>query len=109
MSRSSLALFKINKVEILTILQGLNFTLWILQDRYKFMNIYLQFVVMVYVGLLGGASYVNTFYKLLNDKDIAEKDRELVVNLSAISINIGIVTASAFVILMDNTFLKNYW
>ena len=29
----------------------------------------------VWVGLMGGASYVNTFYLLLNHKDIPAKDK----------------------------------
>ena len=106
-SRSSLSLVKINRVEILTVLQGINFVLWILQAKYKFINIYVQFVLMVYVGLLGGASYVNTFYVLLNSTTIRNKDKEFIVNLVALCINFGIVAASAFVLMMDNTFLKD--
>jgi hypothetical protein len=65
------------------------------QDLLRFMNVWVQFVVMVvrhaadrvfaaldsfspsqvWVGLMGGASYVNTFYLLLNHKDIPAKDK----------------------------------
>jgi hypothetical protein len=38
----------------MTVLQGLNFVLWMLQAMRPFMPIGLQFAVMVYVGLLGG-------------------------------------------------------
>jgi hypothetical protein len=60
----------------------------------RFMNVWVQFVLMVggcqralrvlapldcavqvWVGLMGGASYVNTFYLLLNHKDVPAKDK----------------------------------
>jgi hypothetical protein len=45
---------KIKWIEILTILQAINFALWMAQAYLHFMNIWVQFVLMVYVGLLGG-------------------------------------------------------
>lgn len=45
---------------VLTALQAANFVLWLLQAKYLFMPIGVQFVLMVQVGLLGGASYVNS-------------------------------------------------
>ena len=62
------------------------------QDLLRFMNVWVQFVLMVarccnrvlaprdcaaqvWVGLMGGASYVNTFYLLLNHKDVPAKDK----------------------------------
>lgn len=44
---------------------------------------------MIYVGLLGGASYVNIFYILLNDDKYPEKDRELCINIAALFITVG--------------------
>ncbi len=35
----------------------------------------LDCAVQVWVGLMGGASYVNTFYLLLNHKDVPAKDK----------------------------------
>jgi len=71
------------------------------------MNIWVQFVMMIFVGLLGGAMYVNVFYLVLHDEKISDEDRELCINIVAIFITMGIIVASAFVILADNTFLKN--
>ncbi len=61
---------------------------------------------MVYVGLLGGGSYVNIFYLVLHDPNISPLNRELCVNITAIFINVGITLASAFILVMDNTFLE---
>jgi hypothetical protein len=57
LSRSSLLLFSISWVEVLTVLQGLNFALWLAAAKLQWgwFSVWLQFPLMVYVGLLGGA------------------------------------------------------
>ena len=107
-SRSSLSFVKISKVWILTVLQGINFVLWVLQATFHFMPIWLQFILMVYVGLLGGAGYVNICYIVLNSPSIPDIDRELCVNMIMYCITFGIFSASAFTILMDETWLSDY-
>eukprot|EP01090_Pellita_catalonica_P011180 TRINITY_DN22712_c0_g1_i1.p1 TRINITY_DN22712_c0_g1~~TRINITY_DN22712_c0_g1_i1.p1 ORF type:complete len:275 (-),score=32.52 TRINITY_DN22712_c0_g1_i1:167-949(-) len=106
-SRSSLSLFHIRRVEILTVLQLLNCVLWLLEVQYHFLNLWVQFGLMVFVGLLGGAMYVNVFYLLLHDSKIPEADRELCVNLTALAITVGITIAALFILMMDNTFFKD--
>lgn len=99
LSRFSLSLFKIKYIEILTVLQGINFILWILQDITKWAPIWLQFAHMIYVGLLGGAMYVNVFFLVLNNPAIQDEDRELCVNIVALSITAGITSAALFMLL----------
>eukprot|EP01113_Clastostelium_recurvatum_P040019 TRINITY_DN6178_c0_g1_i2.p1 TRINITY_DN6178_c0_g1~~TRINITY_DN6178_c0_g1_i2.p1 ORF type:complete len:520 (-),score=130.86 TRINITY_DN6178_c0_g1_i2:40-1572(-) len=110
-SRSSLGLFKIRRVEVITALQGVNMVFWLLQAKFKWISgptgVWILFAIMVYVGLLGGASYVNVFYLILHDKTTPDKDRELCVNWAAIFINLGITAASVFILIMSNSFLKN--
>jgi len=110
-SRSSLHFFKVKKVEIITILQGINMIFWVLQAKYLMLQgsaeVWILFGLMVYVGLLGGGSYVNIFYLVLNDPKIKPSDRELCVNITAIFVNVGITLSSAFILVMDNTFLKH--
>ena len=65
------------------------------------------FPMMVYVGLLGGASYVNIFYLFLHTRRIPDKDREFCINLGAISAIIGITFACLYILLMDNTYLAD--
>jgi battenin len=64
-----------------------------------------QFVLMVYVGLLGGAMYVNVFALLVEDVRIPTVDRELGINFVAIFVNVGIVAASLFEILLDKAIM----
>jgi len=110
-SRSSLHFFKVKKVEIITILQGINMIYWVLQAKFLMLQgpgqVWILFGLMVYVGLLGGGSYVNIFYLVLNDPKIDSLDRELCVNITAIFINVGITLSSVFILVMDNTFLKH--
>ena len=105
-SRSSLRLVKIKWVWILTVLQGINMLVWIAQDIYHFLNIWVQFIWMIYVGLLGGASYVNVYYLLNIDPDIKEEDRELCINLAPLFTTAGIVSACIFILVLDNTILN---
>lgn len=55
---------------------------------------------------LVGASYVNVFYLLLNDKTMSDRDREICINITAAAVVIGISSAAAFTLLMDNTWLR---
>jgi CLN3 protein len=49
-SRSSLKVVKVRRVEVLTVLQALNFGLWLAQDSVHFLPIYAQIVLMLFVG-----------------------------------------------------------
>ena len=57
--------------------------------QYKFLPVAVLPALMIYVGLLGGASYVNIFYQLLHDSKYPEKDRELCINIAALFITFG--------------------
>ncbi|WAR03849.1 CLN3-like protein [Mya arenaria] len=87
-SRSSVQMFQIRRVHILSILQFLNMLLWLIDVHYKFLPVAILPALMVYVGLLGGASYVNIFYLLLHDKAYPDTDRELCINIAALFITL---------------------
>ncbi|GAM25239.1 hypothetical protein SAMD00019534_084140, partial [Acytostelium subglobosum LB1] len=109
LSRSSLQLVKIKRIGVITVLQGINMALWLLQGRYKMISsIWVLFVLMFYCGLLGGASYVNVFYLILHDKRIPNEDREVCINYAALLVTLGITLASVFILVMDHTFMKAY-
>jgi len=124
-SRSSLSFFHIEKVHWLTAVQGLNAVFWLLQGKYLWIHgdldpengvspdpaansatgIWALYLLMWFVGLLGGAAYVNVFYKILNDRDIAPEDRNLAMNLAAIYVNFGIMAGSLLDVLFANTLI----
>ncbi|XP_052799630.1 battenin-like isoform X2 [Mya arenaria] len=106
-SRSSVQMFQIRRVHILSILQFLNMLLWLIDVHYKFLPVAILPALMVYVGLLGGASYVNIFYLLLHDKAYPDTDRELCINIAALFITLGIITGTGVETLLFSTALKN--
>ena len=108
LSRSSLSIVQFENVWPLTLLQAGNFILFLFQvlNPGSFMPLWLQFVVMVFVGLLGGAMYVNVFALVMKNTRIPRKDMEFSINIVCIFINLGIVCASVFDIIMTHTFVE---
>lgn len=96
LSRSSVGIFRVKKIEILTFLQAVNFAAWFIHVCQPFMPMWLQCLWIVYVGLLGGAMYVNTFYDLMSDKEIPDVYREKCLNITSIFVMFGIVASSGF-------------
>eukprot|EP00038_Savillea_parva_P011882 m.200803 g.200803 ORF g.200803 m.200803 type:complete len:617 (-) comp21198_c0_seq1:70-1920(-) len=108
-SRSSLQVFPIARVEVLTVLQGINLVVWLLQARYKMIaNVRLLFALMFFVGLLGGASYVNVFHQLLKRRQIPDGDREFTIQLAALfGPTLGITLAAILILVLDQTVLSD--
>ncbi|XP_046373340.2 battenin-like [Haliotis rufescens] len=106
-SRSSVQLVQIQRVEVLSALQFINMIIWIIDVHYKFLPVAVLPAFMVYVGLLGGASYVNIFYILLHSDRFPAKDKELCINLTALFITIGICIGTGMETALFTTLLKN--
>lgn len=101
-SRSSLSLFTIRKVWYLTYAQILNFILFFTIALYKWLPTYLQLPLMIWVGLMGGASYVNCYFLLLENKLLPKKLKELATNVASFFVDIGILTASLLALFISN-------
>jgi len=46
------------------------------------------------IGLIGGFSYSNTIYSILNDERIVKREKELALNFVNVSGSLGIVSSS---------------
>jgi battenin len=104
MSRSSLSVIKIPRVEILTLLQLINFLFFLFNTIFLFLeNFYVCFGLMVWVGLMGGGSYVNVMYQILESPDLAKNEKELALTLTTVCNDIGILSASLLSLLLANT------
>ncbi|CDO57392.1 similar to Saccharomyces cerevisiae YJL059W YHC3 Vacuolar membrane protein involved in the ATP-dependent transport of arginine into the vacuole and possibly in balancing ion homeostasis [Geotrichum candidum] len=91
-SRSSSAFVRIRRVYIPSLLQALNLVVVIYQSLYMVIpNVYLVMLLVFYEGLLGGASYVNTF--LLVSETVPLQDREFAMGSVGISDSAGVVCA----------------
>ena len=102
-----LQLIQIDRVEWLTVAQALNLAAWTAQAYTKALHsLPVMFVAMFFVGLLGGASYVNVFHVLLKDPRIPAADVEFTVQIAAIfGPTLGITMSALCILAMDNTFL----
>jgi battenin len=103
-SRSSLSLIKIHRIERLTILQAVNFALWASNSYLHFLPLWTLFPLMIYVGLIGGAMYVNVFYLLLEEScsPVPLEDRELAINFSCALSNFGVILSSVLELILDH-------
>lgn len=101
-SRSSLSLFKIEKVWIMTAIQAINFVIYFSIAYFKWLEIYYQIPFMIFVGLMGGASFVNCYYKIMNEKCLNKSQKEVAVNLAAFFNDMGIVMASFLALFVSN-------
>lgn len=107
LSRSSLSVIKIPKVQILTGLQMINFVFFLFNTIFLFLgNFYVCFGLMVWVGLMGGGSYVNVMYQILESPSLAKNEKELALTMTGVCNDIGILLASLLSLLLANTAFK---
>lgn len=106
-SRSSLVCFKIRRVWIVTLLQFFNYIIWAKIAYTKEVNIGVLFMLMIWVGLMGGASYVNVLYQVLESEKIEKKDKEISINVIGMMNTTGVLSASLVSLLLVNTVYKN--
>uniref|UniRef100_A0A1B6DN77 Battenin n=1 Tax=Clastoptera arizonana TaxID=38151 RepID=A0A1B6DN77_9HEMI len=91
-SRSSIMLIQINKTWILALLQGLNVVLFTLESVYFFLpSVYLILLAVLWEGLLGGAAYVNTYYRIA--AEVPPEKREFSMAITSLADSIGITLA----------------
>lgn len=92
-SRSSASFVRIRKLYVPSILQWVNVVVLLLQSIVYFIpNIYIIMMIVFYEGLLGGASYVNTFMLVL--ETISDDEREFSLGATSLSDSGGIVVAA---------------
>ena len=106
-SRSSFYFFKFTKVWILTYFQILNFFVFFSIAYWKWIEIYYQIPIMIFVGLMGGCSYVNCMFMVLDNKSLSKSQKELAVNVCAFFVDIGIVSAAFFALFVSNFVITN--
>ena len=109
LSRSSLFIFKYLKfVELLNILQFINFTFWFLEALLGIVsNQIVCFITLVLLGLCGGGVYVGCFYFVINDITIPPRHKELVLNIATLFNDMGVLLSSILCVIFSHTFLKN--
>ncbi|RUS69569.1 hypothetical protein EGW08_022670 [Elysia chlorotica] len=100
-SRSSVNFFKINRLWSLPVLQFANLIILFLQVFYRFIpSFWVILAIVLWEGLLGGAAYVNTFYKLTNE--IKAEHKEFCIGVATLGDSIGIAVAGVAAIPTHN-------
>lgn len=106
-SRSSLALFKFPWVGVLTLCQAVFFGIWATQPFFYWMPLWAMIVFMIFVGLFGGCSYVNSFHLIMTNEKLTTKEKEMVTSWNAFFISLFIVLSAGFTFLSEQTYLKS--
>ncbi|XP_062520770.1 battenin-like isoform X2 [Corticium candelabrum] len=94
-SRSSVNVFPIDKIWLLSLLQWVNFVFLFLVARFQFIpattvGVLIIFGIILYEGLLGGGTYVNAFYRITKEVEPQYKEFSMGVASCADSTGIGV-------------------
>lgn len=93
-SSSSLDLVKVKRVYLLMFLEGLNFFSFCLYALVFTVPFAILVFQMILSGVLMGFIYVNSFYQLLNDKNIDKSEKEITLNLTILFKDVSIILSS---------------
>ncbi|XP_060846817.1 battenin [Rhopalosiphum padi] len=100
-SRTSVNLFPIEKIWILTILQGFNVVFFLIETLYSFTpNIYIIFAMIGFEGLLGGGAYANSYHNIM--KKVPKERQEFSMAMTSLSDSIGVTLAGLLAIPLHN-------
>ena len=94
-SRTSIQCFRFPWVSLLTITQSALFIVWTFIAIYpSWMEIYYQIILMLLVGFMGGCSYSNCMYYVLECKTLSKNQKEVTINIGSMFYDGGILTAT---------------
>lgn len=112
-SRASVTFFRIERLWILVVLQFINACLWIYEAtthqlivRFGENGYYIVILWMIWVGVMGGCTYVNCMHAFGKRQDIPNDLRELGITIGFAMSNIGIVVATGLGAILDTTLLS---
>lgn len=107
-SRSSLDLFQIKNLWAMSLLQAANSALFLAHATMliHLPTFYLVILLIIYEGLLGGFTYVNTFYRI--KKEIEPSKLEFSISTVTIADSLGIVMAGLVALPVHDSLCKLY-
>ena len=108
--RSSLPCFKLSSLQIslVSFLQFLNVCVFWTVAKSEWMSIGQMMVLMTWTGMMGGLSYANCFFQIIDSKNIDKVYRELALNFAGVVYDSGIFFVCVLSIILANTvFIKN--
>ncbi|XP_030372666.1 battenin isoform X2 [Scaptodrosophila lebanonensis] len=100
-SRSSVNVFQLNKIWLMSIFQFINVAYFLTEVIWFYTpSIWIVFVIVLWEGLLGGGAYVNTFYRM--SKEISPERRQFAMAMVVQSDSYGIALAGFLAIPVHN-------
>lgn len=106
-SRSSVNIFPIKKIWLLAVLQHVNLVILLCEAYFHFLpSVWIMFVIVFYEGLLGGACYVNAFYRI--SQEVPPEHKEFSMGVASMADSCGIAVAGATALPTHNAFCT-YW
>ncbi|XP_032793917.2 battenin isoform X3 [Daphnia magna] len=97
LSRSSVNLFRINAIWLLALLQFVNVILLTTEAVFLYIpSIWIVFTIVFWEGLLAGAAYVNTFYRVAHETIPQEK--AFAMGITSLAGSVGVSTAGALAV-----------
>jgi MFS family permease len=106
LGRSTLKWIKIQCLWILTSIEVVIFLILTLNVRFSFLPLWGKIAINLALGLDAGLSYVNVFDQIMGHEGATVKEREIMANLTSIGIAGNVILASAYTLLMQNTFFQ---
>lgn len=106
-SRAGFSYVKFRKIGILTFLQAINASCFFLIALHKNINVYVQLGLMLFVGVMGGTSYVNSMYRILDKQSLKKSEKEIVVNFAALGYDMGILLSGVSALLVARSGVIN--
>ncbi|KAF2880872.1 hypothetical protein ILUMI_25299 [Ignelater luminosus] len=100
-SRSSVNILHIKRIWLMSVFQLINVVFFTTEVIFYFTpTFWIILAITLWEGLLGGAAYVNTFYKI--STEVTEEYRQFSLGTTGLADSIGITLAGVFAILAHN-------
>lgn len=108
LSRSSIELFRIKNIWTMSVLQLVNAIIFLLHTMkfYQIPNFGIVISLIIYEGLLGGFTYVNTFYRI--KKEVEPSKQEFAISTVTMADSLGIVLAGLVALPVHDALCKLY-
>ncbi|XP_057318600.1 battenin [Microplitis mediator] len=104
-SRSSATFFTFNKIWLMALFQFINIVIFTTESIFFYIpSIWIVFVITFWEGLLGGASYVNTFYNM--GETIPDKDLKDSLGIVSMADSLGIAIAGGIAMPVHNAICR---
>ncbi|XP_065165723.1 battenin isoform X2 [Atheta coriaria] len=105
LSRSSVNLFHVKHIWLMSVFQLANVFIFSADAIfYIFPSFYIVLALVLWEGVLGGAAYVNTFYKI--SSEVPEEEKQFSMGVTSFADSIGITLAGVFAMLAHDAICK---